>query len=140
MDTKLAHDITPDTPPDDDVLPGARTPTARTLLHTPPFSQTQQQRQRRSQKIPDRYIKHVRRAVDQYSRGKISGFDRRLEFELSSTQLDDFERGLQDEKPSLWSFWEHKLRYEYEGSNSAGSLVLRMPSAVHEDLVRSLNR
>lgn len=138
MDSKPAHDITPSTPPDDDVLPVARTPTARTLPHTPPFSPSQQQRQRRPQKIPDPVLKHLKRVVDQYSRGKISGSDQRSRFKLSSTQLEDFERDLQDEEPSLWSFWEHKLRYDYEGSNSVGSLVLRMPSSVHEDFIRSL--
>jgi hypothetical protein len=138
MDSKPAHDLTPSTPPDDDVLPGARTPTARTLPHTPPFSPSQQQRQRQPQKITDPVLKHLKRAVDQCSRGKISGSDQKLRFELSSAQLQGFERGLQDEKPSLWSFWEHKLRYDYEGSNSVGSLVLRMPSSVHEDFIRSL--
>ena len=138
MDSKPAHDLTPSTPPDDDVLPGARTPTARTLPHTPPFSPSQQQRQRQPQKITDPVLKHLKRAVDQCSRGKISGSDQKLRFELSSAQLQGFERGLQDEEPSLWSFWEHKLRYDYEGSNSVGSLVLRMPSSVHEDFIRSL--
>ena len=138
MDVKQpVHDIAPDTPPDDDDLAGARTPTTRTLPHTPPFSPSQQ-RQRRLEKRSDPVLKHLRRTVDQYSRGKISASDQKLRFKLSSAQLEDFERDLRDEKPSLWSFWKHKLRYDYEELDSAGSLVLRMPSAVHEDFIRSL--
>ena len=32
----------------------------------------------------------------------------------------------------------HKLRYDYEVSDLGGKLVLHMPSAVHEDFIRSL--
>jgi hypothetical protein len=137
MDTKPAHDITLDTPPDNNVSPGARTPAALTLPHTPPFSPSQQRRQRQPQETPDPVIECVKRVIDRYSRGEILGSDQKLGFELSPSQLDDLERGLQDEKPSLWCFWEHKPRYDYEGSSSEGKLVLRMPSAVHEDFIGS---
>jgi hypothetical protein len=137
MDSKPAREITPDTPPDNNVLLGARTPTARTLPHTPPFSPSQQRRQRQPQETPDPVIERVKRVIDQYNRGEILGSDQKLGFELSPSQLDDLERGLQDEKPSLWCFWEHKLRYDYEGLSSEGKLVLRMPSAVHEDFIAS---
>jgi hypothetical protein len=138
MDTKPAHDITPDTPPDNNVSPGARTPAARTLPHTPPFSPSQQRQKRQPQKTPDPIIEHVESVIDRYSRGEILEPDQRSEFELSPSQLDDLERGLQDEKPSLWCFWERKLRYDYEASTSGGKLVLRMPSGVHEDFIGSL--
>jgi hypothetical protein len=82
-------------------------------------------------------IECVESVIDRYSRGEILEPDQRSEFELSPTQLDDLERGLQDEKPSLWCFWVHKLRYDYEASNSGGKLFLRMPSAVHEDFIGS---
>ena len=83
-------------------------------------------------------IERVESVIDPYIRREILGPDHRSEFKLSPTQLDDLERGLQDEKPSLWCFWEHKLRYDYEASDSEGKLVLRMPSAVHEDFIGSL--
>ena len=70
MDTKPAHDITPDTPPDNNILPGARTPAARTLPHTPPFLPSQQLRQRQPQKTPDPVIEGVNRVIDRYSRGE----------------------------------------------------------------------
>jgi hypothetical protein len=138
MDSKPAHDVTPDTPPDDNVPPGARTPTERTLPHTPPFSPSQQRPKQRPQKTPDPIIERIENVIDRCSRGEIPKPDQRSEFELSPSQLDDLERGLQDEKPSLWCFWVHKLRYDYEASDSGGKLVLRMPSAVHEDFIGSL--
>ena len=138
MDSKSAHDVTPDTPPDDNVSPGARTPAARTLPHTPPLSPSQQRPKQRPQKTPDPIIERVENVIDRCSRGKIPEPDQSSEFELSPTQLDDLERGLQDEKSSLWCFWVHKLRYDYEASVSGGKLVLRMPSAVHEDFIGSL--
>jgi hypothetical protein len=138
MDSKPAHDVTPDTPPDDNVPPGARTPAERTLPHTPPFSPSQQRPKQRPRKTPDPIIERVENVIDRCSRGEILKPGQRSEFELSPTQLDDLERGLQDEKPSLWCFWVHKLRYDYEASTSGGKLVLRMPSAVHEDFIGSL--
>ncbi|GAB7336126.1 hypothetical protein MBLNU13_g08913t2 [Cladosporium sp. NU13] len=124
MDSKSAHDVTPDTPPDDSVPPRAQTPDARTLPHTPPFSPTQQRPKQQPQKTPDPIIQRLESVID-----------RGLGFELSPTQLDDLERGLQDEKPSLWCFWVHRLCYDYQASTSGGKFVLRMPSAVHEDLI-----
>lgn len=138
MDSKPVHDVTPDTPPDDNVPPGARTPVERTLPHTPPFSPSQQRPKQRPQKTPDPIIERVESVIDRYGRGEILDPDQRSEFELSPTQLGDLERGLQDENPSLWCFWVHKLRYDYEASTSGGKLVLRMPGAVHEDFIGSL--
>jgi hypothetical protein len=97
MDTKPAHDITPNTPPDNNVSPGARTPAARTLPHTPPFSPSQQRQERQPQKTPDPMMERVESTIDRYSRGEILEPDQRSEFELSPSQLDDLERGLQDE-------------------------------------------
>jgi hypothetical protein len=85
MDSKSAHDVTPDTSPDDDVSPGARIPAARTLPHTPPFSPSQQRPQQRPQKTPDPIIQRVESVIDLYSRGGILKADQRSEFELSPT-------------------------------------------------------
>jgi hypothetical protein len=110
MDTKHVHDNTPDTPPDNNVSPGARAPAARTLPHTPPFSPSQQRQERQPQKTPDPMIERVESVIDRDSRREILEPDQRPEFELSPSQLDDLERGLQDEKPSLWSAWETRQR------------------------------
>ena len=121
MDSKFAHDVTPDSPPNDSVPPGAQTPATRTLPHTPPFSPSQQRPKQRPQKTPDPIIERVESVIDRYSRGEILEPDQRSEFELSPTQLDDLERSLQDEKPSLWSAWETRQRGHGEQSLVSGT-------------------
>jgi len=114
MDSKPANDVTPGTPPDDNVSPGVRTPAARTLPRTPPFSPSQQQQSAQPQRTSDPIIERVESVIAWYSRRDILESDQRSGFELSLTQLDDLERGLQNKKPPLWSLQEYQLCYDFE--------------------------
>ena len=55
-------------------------------------------------------IERVESVVDRYSRGAILEPYQRSKFEVSLSQLNELERGLQYEKPSLWSAWETRQR------------------------------
>lgn len=61
-------------------------------------------------------MEHNKSIIDRYSREEKLGFDQRLRFEFSLLQLDDLERGPQNEKPPLWSLREYQGYCDFEAS------------------------
>jgi hypothetical protein len=135
MATKSVQGTLPETPPRSNEPRDAHTPDARALPLSPPISPIRQQRQQ-TPAATRTGIDRTLQALIRHSRGlKLSSSDWEV-FNLSQSELVGLERLLQDTQPTLWHFWEEKIRYDYDGSRRKGQLVLRMPGAIHEAFIQ----